>query len=184
MTPESGQSSQWSPRTRRANLESAMHKEGHIGAALLTYAPVGAVALVLEFDTFALVGGAVAVGLSMLPDYDQRIPGLNHRGPTHTVWFALAVGIFLAVIGGLAGPSTGPLTVVGLAIFGFIVGVLTIGSHILADALTPAGVRPFAPYRNDRYSYDLAQSNNPLANYAILVVGFLAVVLALAVGNL
>jgi inner membrane protein len=59
----------------------------------------------------------------------------------------------------------------------------TVGSHILADALTPAGVRPFAPYRDDFYSYDLARASNPIANYALLAVGVLAGAGALAFGN-
>jgi len=160
-----------------------MHREGHIGAALLAYTPVGGVALALGFDMFALVGGVVVVGLSMLPDYDQRVPGLDHRGPTHTVWFALLVGLVLGVVGGLAGRESGPLAVLGLAAFGFLVGVVTIGSHILADSLTPAGVRPFAPYRDRRYSYDLARASNPIANYALLAVGAAAVVLVIALGN-
>ena len=160
-----------------------MYREGHIGAALLVYAPVGAVVLALGFDTYAVVGGVVAAGLAMLPDYDQRIPGLSHRGPTHTVWFALAVGILLGVLGGLAGRSAGPLAVIALGTFGFITGFLTIASHILADALTPAGVRPFAPYRTNHYSYDLARASNPVANYALLAVGAVAAVLALFLGN-
>lgn len=53
----------------------------------------------------------------------------------------------------------------------------------LADALTPAGVRPFAPYRDGFYSYDLARASNPIANYALLAVGVLAAGGALAVGN-
>lgn len=160
-----------------------MHREGHIGVALLAYAPVGAVTLALGADTLALLGGAGAVGLAMLPDYDQRVPGVTHRGPTHTVWFALAVGVLLGVVGGLAGRSTGPLAVVGLAAFGFTLGVLTIGSHILADALTPAGVRPLAPYRDDFYCYDVARASNPLANYALLVLGVVAAGGAFALGS-
>lgn len=161
-----------------------MHREGHIGAALVAYAPVGAVTLALGFETLALVGAVAAGGLSMLPDYDQRVPGLDHRGPTHTVWFALLVALVLGTVGGLTGQSSGPLAVLGLAAFGFALGFLTIGSHILADSLTPAGVRPFAPYRDRHYSYDLARASNPIANYALLAVGVVAVVLALALGNL
>jgi inner membrane protein len=161
-----------------------MHREGHIGAALVAYAPVGAVALALGFETLALVGAAAAGGLSMLPDYDQRVPGLNHRGPTHTVWFALLVALVLGILGGLAGRSTGPLAVVGLAVFGVALGFLTIGSHVLADALTPAGVRPFAPYRDRHYTYDLARASNPIANYALLAVGVIAVLVAFSLGNL
>jgi inner membrane protein len=72
-----------------------MHRERHVGAAMLAYAPLGAVVLALGFDTYALLGAVVAVGLAMLPDYDQRVPSVRHRGPTHTVWFALTVGLFL-----------------------------------------------------------------------------------------
>jgi len=160
-----------------------MHREGHVGAALLAYAPVGAVTLALGFDTLALLGAVGAAGLAMLPDVDQRIPGLTHRGPTHTVWFALAVGVLLAVAGGVAGGSRGILSAVGLAVWAFVAGTGTIGSHLLADALTPAGVRPFAPYRDGFYSYDLARASNPIANYALLAVGVFAAGGALAVGN-
>lgn len=160
-----------------------MHREGHIGAALLAYAPVGAVVLALGFDTYALGGGVVAAGLAMLPDYDQRVPGLAHRGPTHTVWFALAVGTLLGIVGGLAGRPTGLAAVVALGTFGFATGFLTVVSHILADALTPAGVRPFAPYRTRHYSADLTRASNPVANYALLAVGAVAIGLALLLGN-
>ena len=99
----------------------------------------------------ALVGGVVAVGLSMLPGYDQQVPGLAHRGRAHTVWFALLVGLALAVVGGPAGRESGLLSVLGLTTFGSLVGVVTIGSHILADSLTPAGSSsrqqtPSSPY--------------------------------------
>jgi inner membrane protein len=63
------------------------------------------------------------------------------------------------------------------------VGVGTVGSHILADALTPAGVRPFAPYREDYYSYDAASASNPITNYAVLGVGLLSAALALVAGT-
>ena len=156
-----------------------MHREGHVGAALLAYAPVGALTLALGFGTLALLGAGGAVVLAMLPDYDQRVPGLEHRGPTHTVWFALAV----AVLGGLAGAEHGLLSALALAVWASV-GVATVGSHILADALTPAGVRPLAPYRDDFYCYDLARARNPLANYALLALGMLAAGAALALGNL
>lgn len=160
-----------------------MHQEGHVGAALLAYAPAGAVTLAFGFDTLALLGGVGAAGLAMLPDADQRIPGLTHRGPTHTVWFALAVGVVFALAGGLAGSSHGPLAAAGLAVWAFVVGTATVSSHILADALTPAGVRPFAPYHDGFYSYDLARASNPIANYALLAAGVLAAGGALALGN-
>lgn len=107
----------------------------------------------------------------MIPDLDQRVPGVRHRGPTHTAWFALAVGVGTGLAGGLIGSRTGLLATVALAVFGFLVGAGTITSHILADALTPAGVRPFAPRMNRRYSYDVSRASNPLTNYALLALG-------------
>jgi inner membrane protein len=55
-----------------------------------------------------------------------------------------------------------------------------IGSHIAADALTPMGVEPYRDGRH--YSYDVAKAANPLANYALLAVGVLAVGVAYVAG--
>lgn len=56
-------------------------------------------------------------------------------------------------------------------------------AHILADVLTLAGVRPFAPVRDEKYTLDLAKAANPLANYVLLAVGVAAVALAAALGS-
>jgi inner membrane protein len=62
-----------------------MHREGHYGAALVAYTPLGAAAVILGAETVTVAGAVAAVALAMVPDYDQRVPGLPHRGPTHTV---------------------------------------------------------------------------------------------------
>lgn len=159
-----------------------MHREGHVGAALLAYAPVGFVTAAAGFRALSLFGGVGVAVLAMLPDYDQRVPGVDHRGVTHTVWFALLVGVVLAVAGALVGSSRGVVASVGLAAFGFAVGVVTIGSHIAADALTPAGVRPFAPVRTRRYTYDVTKAANPIANYALLGIGAVGAMVGVGVG--
>ncbi|WP_136689163.1 metal-dependent hydrolase [Halorhabdus amylolytica] len=160
-----------------------MHREGHIGAALLAYAPVGFVIFVVGFEGAAMAGAVGAGLLAMVPDYDQRVPGISHRGITHTVWFAALVGIGLGLIGVAIGSSEGILTAVGLGAFGLLVGTVTILSHIAADALTPMGVEPFAPVRDDYYSYDVARAANPIANYALLALGIIASGAALVAGN-
>lgn len=159
-----------------------MYREGHVGAALLAYAPVGFVTAAVGFRFLALIGGVAAVGLAMLPDYDQRVPVVDHRGPTHTVWFAVAVGVVGAIVGGAVGSSTGVVASIGLAVFGFVVGAVSIGSHIAADALTPAGVRPFAPVRTRRYTYDVTKAKNPIANYALLGIGVVAAMVGVGAG--
>lgn len=160
-----------------------MHRAGHYGAALVAYAPLGAVALGLGMDTLAIGGAAVAVGLSMLPDVDQRVPGLPHRGPTHTVWFVLAVAALLGTVGAIMGAAHGLLAALGLGLYGLSIGVAAVGSHLLADALTPAGIRPLTPWRSRHYSMDLVDSGSLLANHALLAAGVVASAGALALGS-
>jgi inner membrane protein len=157
-----------------------MHQKGHYGAALVAYAPIVFILTALGYTTLGVLGGAVVVGGAMLPDVDQRIPGLKHRGPTHTVWFALAVGA-VGVGGLLLGASRGVLAALGTGLFGAVVGTLTVVAHILADVLTPTGVRPFAPVRGEKYTLDVVTAANPIANYALLVIG--AVVSGVAVAG-
>lgn len=148
-----------------------MYKEGHTGASLAFYSPLGIVAFLVAGSELAYLGAAVAVGLAMLPDVDTRIPLLKHRGSTHTIWFALGTGGILGVFGAATGSSGGVLGAVGGGLFGLLLGTGTVLSHIWADALTPAGVRPFWPVRGDEYSYGVARASNPLANYGLLAVG-------------
>lgn len=155
-----------------------MHKEGHVGAALLFYSPLGFIAYVLLGSQLAFLGALVAVGLAMFPDIDMRIPLIKHRGPTHTVWFALIVGLVLAVIGGSGIAEAGFVATIAGSIFGLLVGIGTIISHIAADALTPAGVRPFWPLHRKSYSYRLVRASNPIANYLLLAIGGGAFVVA------
>lgn len=165
-------------------LESTdVYRTGHYGAALLAYAPVGFVVVAWGLQTLALVGGLLAVGLATLPDFDQRVPFVEHRGPTHTVWFVFLVAILLGAIGGLAGRSEGLAATLGLGTFGFVVGAVAIGSHVAADALTPAGVRPFAPVNSRKYTYSVTKAKNPVANYLLLAMGAAAAAGAFVLGT-
>lgn len=158
-----------------------MHREGHVGAALVAYAPLVAVTSAVGLDGLALAGGFVVAGLAMLPDVDMKLPLVAHRGPTHTVRFAVAVAAALGIAGVALGASDGLLAAVGLGVFGALVGAVAVGSHIAADALTPMGVEPFDDGR--RYSYSVARASNPLANYALLALGVLAVAVGYGLGS-
>jgi inner membrane protein len=146
-----------------------MYKTGHYGAALLLYAPVGY--LLLSVDPgLAVLGGAGAVVFSRAPDYDLRVPGISHRGVTHTLLFLAVVTAALVGAGVAVAEQFGtdPLLMGGL---GAIVGVVAIGSHLLADALTPSGVPLLWPLSSRRYSVGLATASNPIANYGLLALG-------------
>ncbi|QLH83709.1 metal-dependent hydrolase [Halosimplex pelagicum] len=166
-----------------------MYRTGHYGAALLVYAPVGGALLAAGFDAAALVGGAVVVGLSGLPDVDQRIPFVEHRGPTHTVGFLVLVALAVggagvavgeavateeAVLSGDATASGAPVASGGtaaLGAFGFLLGSLAVASHLLADALTPMGITPFRPLSDAHYTLALTRADNAAANYLLLGLG-------------
>lgn len=158
-----------------------MHREGHYGVNLAVYAPIAFVLVGLDLLQLALVGGGVMVALAMLPDYDQQIPFVKHRGITHTVWFALSVGAVIGVIGFLVGD--GAVQSLGYGVFGFLVGTLSVVAHLLGDVLTPSGIRPLAPYDDRRVTFDLVKAKNPLANYGLLVFGAVLVAAFAGLGN-
>ncbi len=163
-----------------------MYREGHIGAGLLMYAPVGAVSTIVGFQSAAIVGLVVMVALAMVPDQDQRIPGLTHRGITHTVWFAVLLGVGGGLLGGYVGHavSDGRFWVfLGGLVFGTVVGALSVLAHIAADALTPMGVTPFAPLDDRHYTLDLVCASNTIANHLLFVIGMLAAGAVLALGG-
>ncbi|WP_396612939.1 metal-dependent hydrolase [Haloferax sp. S1W] len=154
-----------------------MYRVGHWGVSLLVFAPVGFALVEMGTPELAFVLGAAMCWLAMLPDYDHRIPGLSHRGPTHTILFALLVGgvgggaaTLLATARGLSEPQT--TTLVG---FGFATGALTILAHLVADALTPAGIRPFWPLSSRKVTLSLWTADNTFANYGLFALGVFAV---------
>lgn len=154
-----------------------MYRNGHYGAALLVYAPVGTLALALGFGDSAVAGGIATVALATAPDLDMRIPGVKHRGVTHTVHFAAAVGILLGAVATTAAVTSGAPAgwIVAAGAFGFTTGAGAIGSHIAADALTPMGIEPLGD-DGPHYSAGVVRAENTLANYALLALGIAAVV--------
>lgn len=165
-----------------------MHRWGHVGASLLTYAPIGGGLVAAGRDRLAVVGALAAVAGATLPDADEHLPGVEHRGPTHTLWFAFAVG---AVAGALVRTLTGWIGPsrarrqdrTGLAVLTALVAVVTTATHVAADAVTPMGIRPFAPLRNRSITFDVVRSRDRRANRVLLVLGALASVGAGALGR-
>jgi inner membrane protein len=100
--------------------------------------------------------------------------------------------LFLALVAGALGavgfllgqgswrPLGGP---VRGAAFGVVLGVVGIGSHLLADALTPMGLNVFWPLPADSYTFSVVRADNTVANYALLFLGALATVAALALAG-
>lgn len=148
-----------------------MRWSGHVGAALLAYAPLGVAATVFGAGDLAAIGALLAAGLSKLPDVDRDLPGVEHRGITHTLWFALLVGAVLGLAGVTLGLGDGVESAAVVGFFAVATGIAATCSHVAADALTPVAVRPLAPVRTTSYAAGVAPSTDPAANYALLVAG-------------
>ncbi|MEF8771814.1 metal-dependent hydrolase [Halodesulfurarchaeum sp.] len=160
-----------------------MYRTGHYGAALLTYAPVGFLLVAAGYEKLAIIGGGIVLGGSMVPDWDQLVPFISHRGITHTFWFALLVGLLLGAGGWVIGSEFGAQVQGPLGVFGFVIGTVMIGAHLFADALTPMGIRPFAPLGSGSCTVGLTRAANPIGNGLLLVLGVLVAGGALAAGR-
>lgn len=156
-----------------------MLRDGHIGAALIAYAPLGSAIAATGADDLALAGAVLSRSLAMLPDHDVGVPFLSHRGATHTLAFATTVGLGVGLLAGA--PETGVLSAdlqrhpVSLRRSNrFVVGWLAIGSRLVADALTSAGVPLLWPLSGRRVSLGLVPSDDIWTNYGLLLAGLVA----------
>lgn len=156
-----------------------MYTKGHCGVTLLSYAPVGFGLLISGHESAAVAGGGIVLALMMLPDCDHVVPSLEHRGPTHTLLFALLVGAVLGVCTAVAAPDPG--TRFGASAFGFAAGTFAIVAHLIADVLTPMGIQPFWPVSRRRYSLEVTSARNRTANDVLLGLGVLVVTTGLYV---
>ncbi|MFB6089495.1 MAG: metal-dependent hydrolase [Halobellus sp.] len=166
-----------------------MYRKGHYGVSLLVFAPVAFVLLALDRGGLAVVTGGAMLWLAMLPDLDHRIPGIPHRGPTHSLLFAGLVGAVFAIVGvalsDAVGGSLSTVAVAGgvsIAVLGFAVGALAVVAHLVGDALTPAGVNFLWPLSGRTYSLGLWRADNAIANYGLFAVGVFATAAAAYLG--
>ncbi|WP_224269287.1 metal-dependent hydrolase [Haloprofundus salinisoli] len=154
-----------------------MFRTGHYGVSLLVFAPIGYTLVSAGAVTPAFVLGATMLWLSMLPDVDHRLPGIPHRGPTHTLLFAGLVGGLFWGVATVATDTLGAFSVslgeasIGLAAFAFAVGFLTVVGHLVGDALTPMGVNFLWPLSGEGYALSLTRADNAIWNYGLFVLG-------------
>lgn len=157
-----------------------MYPLGHLGLTAGLFAPVVYWLRVTGRDRTARDCLTVGVVISLLPDADAVVPGLVHRGVTHTLLAAVLAGVVMALalrrIGGAP---------VGLraehAVTHYLVGVGGVVSHLLGDVITPMGIRPMFPIRHTVYSFDIVQASSPAANILLLLAGTGALAVAYTV---
>jgi inner membrane protein len=169
-----------------------MFRHGHYGVALLASAP----ATYLLGPAVGLPFSLVVVATSMVPDWDTSTTRVRHRGPTHTLAFAVAVAVVfgsLASVGwlavravALAATNASALTVGAFVAAG---GFLGVASHLIADALNPGRdtnvLRPFWPASRRVVRLGIARVDSPAWNWGLLAAGVAAQLLAVSlVGGL
>ena len=156
-----------------------MYLLGHLGAAMVAYVVVRRSLLRRRAPgpSPALAGLLL---LAMLPDADNYLPSVDHRGITHTVWFAVAVGVVVALVAAAVDRRLGradsdsetlPSARGRAAARGFAVGAGAVLVHLAADTVTPMGVRPFAPLFDAGGSLSLVSAADPHANAAVFAAG-------------
>ncbi|WP_455449735.1 metal-dependent hydrolase [Natrinema thermotolerans] len=153
-----------------------MYRDGHAGFNALLYAPFFPVVSGRWSLELALVGAVVALAAANLPDLDQPLPRISHRGPTHTVWFAVLVGLVAGVGTALAVPATPAAFAVG-----FLIGCCGILAHLAGDIVTPMGISPFAPLWRAHVTLEWFKSKNERINRGFLLTGTVALSASLLV---
>lgn len=156
-----------------------MHKEGHAGSMLLAFAPFAFVLTYTGHYAAVAAGFLLLGGMPMVPDIDMKLP-IKHRGWTHTVWFATALGVVLTLAVVAVQFYTGYIPpydrAIGPALFAFFVGNMWVYGHLIGDAVTKMGIEPFYPFsdywlRIDRPPFLPTTAASDLANKLFLIGG-------------
>jgi inner membrane protein len=163
---------------------------GHVGISLLLFGPLAEVLLSTGQPLVAVLTGLLVVALAPLPDLDTYTDRLAHRGPTHTVWFALGVGLLVGLVAGLGMLlwnqyiSSDPLLPAWIPVWFGSVSALAVVGHLLGDLVTPMGLWPFRPVSDRHYTVDLTPSKSPRANRLCFAAGSLALLAAVVSATL
>lgn len=167
-----------------------MHRRGHTGITLL----IGSGFFVLWGPMYGLIATGLMLHVMMLPDIDQRIKNVRHRGPTHTLAFALGMGIVVASTvaypaeicqevavrrGFLSGFVIEPLN-----IWVFISGTVSsaLVGHIAGDMITVGGgykIRPLWPLSDRMVALGVCRSDSDAGNAILLACGCSAMTFSL-----
>jgi inner membrane protein len=178
-----------------------MHRQGHFGIVLLALAPVLYVLFALGRPFVALLACSVIL-IEPLPDNDFWVPGLSHRGTSHSYFTAGVIGLVCAGIGWVVGTyvtvpvahwlissllveaasitwvETHLLTLDAgfLSLVGFCVGSVGIVLHLLGDMITVAGIRPYLPFSRRKVRFTQLRAATPTVNQGLFGLGVLAIV--------
>ena len=153
-----------------------MGPHGHAGLTLILFSflmmPFG-----YSVEAILIIG--LSTGISLLPDIDL-LCGWSHRKKTHTISFALIIGLSIAIIFFFY------LHDLIFSLAGFIGGFGGVMSHLLGDIFTYKSFTPFAPFSRRKVALKYCRSNNIKINGLLLIGGVIVFIfyLLIATGRL
>ena len=160
-----------------------MFREGHLGVTLALSVPiVGVLAAAGHWELAGFVF-VIVFASEPLPDLDSKpYVSLPHRGPFHSIVFAVGIGLLASTVGFGYGTTFETLSpAVGAALGGFS-GLYGVCTHLFADTLNPMGVGLFWPVSDRIYHIPepngLCEADNPIANSLFLFGGILLALIA------
>lgn len=141
-----------------------MYSEGHAGLTLIIF-PL--LMIPLGWGDYQIIAIGLAVGVSSLPDIDlkYREYGIHHRGVTHSILFAILVGIGL---GALFYYNDNQILWFAIGFAGGFGGIM---SHLLGDMLTYHAFKPLWPFSDTEKSLGLCRASNKAVNEGLLTAG-------------
>ena len=159
-----------------------MYPPGHAGITAILISALIYLFLVVGRERAGLRWLGLSIALTLAPDLDGVLPGMVHRGITHTFLAALVLGVVVAAVAWASGFRSTHVRV-GRATLGFLVGAGGVVSHLLGDVITPMGVRLLFPLRNTVYTLDVVRASDPEANLSFLLVGVTALAISYRAGT-
>ncbi len=175
-----------------------MYRKGHYGLGLIFAAPIAVILGILIGEQWTILTLLFSIAGARIPDFDQRVPFIAHRGFSHTIWFALivslglAAGATLSLTFGISDITTdtpvhsiilsNPVTF-SASFIGFFAGFV---SHLFGDILTEAydyTVNPYWPVSNRAHTLNWTNADS-VWNYIFLVAGICLAIGATALVNI
>lgn len=143
-----------------------MYSKGHAGLTLLI---TSLLMIPFGINETALIIIVFSTGLSSLPDIDMSLRKysklLHHRGPTHSILFALIAGISFGLL-----LYYGYGTLYGFGI-GFITAFWGVISHLIGDMFTYHAFKPLWPFSNKEVALGLCSASDRSVNEGLITLG-------------